>query len=197
MIDGYNAILLIDHIGELLFALVACAFLFFGYKMFNKILQHNKEIATLKAESEKSAMVEFSNNISNGLTKSSNIIASGIIESISGAINTFGKDYIIATKTMNTSLTDHMNALNQLISTEFYNAILLPRAGKKDKPPIDDIKATTDMIAERILSGLQPEFFAIFQVHGISEEFIMSYITRELFAKLIEFTRVNRKKEVI
>lgn len=190
---------MINDFQAMLLTIIGCVllFTFCGYKMFNRILAHNKEIAILKAESEKSAIIEFSNNIFNGLTKSSNIITSGIVESISGAINTFGKDYIIATKTMNTSLTDHMNALNQLISTEFYNAILLPRAGKKDKPPIDDIKATTDMIAERILSGLQPEFFFIFQVHGLSEEFIMSYITRELFAKLIEFTRANRKKETI
>jgi len=173
-------------------------FLVYCFKVvFDKLLIHHKELVLMKAEVEKSAMIEFSNNIADGIIRSSHVITTGLVESVTGTINTFGKDYIIATKTMNTSLSDHMNALNQLISTEFYNAILLPRAGKAEKPPIDDIKATTDMIANRILDGLQPEFFAIFQVHGISEEFIMSYITRELFAKLIEFTRANRKKETI
>ena len=149
------------------------------------LLEHHKEITKIKLDA-----------IRIGVNKSTDIISNSIQSSLSYAINTFGRDYIVATKTMNTSLTDHMNALNQLISTEFYNAILLPRAGQKNKPPIDDIKANTDMICNRIMDGLQPQFFDIFRYHGISEEFIMSYMTREVFAKLIEFTRTNRRKEI-
>ena len=157
-----------------------------GKNIFNRLLEHHKEITEIKSEAMKNALIN-----------SADVISNGILDATSGIINTFGKDYILATKVMNTSLNDHMNALNQLISTEFYNAILLPRAGTVNKPPIEDVKASTDMIANRILSGLEPEFFNIFKAHGISEEFIMSYITRELFAKLIEFTRINRKKETL
>lgn len=177
----------IEHGATLLTVIAIFATIVYcGRKIFERLLEHHREITAIQSEAIRKAAVEAAQAISNG-----------IVESISGTVNTFGKDYILATKTMNTSLSDHMNALNQLLSTEFYNAILLPRAGTKDKPPIDDIKATTDMIANRILSGLEPEFFTIFKIHGMSEEFIMSYITRELFTKLIEFTRNNRKKDTL
>ena len=177
----------IEHGSSLLVVIgIVGVMVYCGRKIFDRILEHHKEITKIKSEAMKTAMIN-----------SADVISSGILDAVSGTVNTFGKDYILATKVMNTSLSDHMNALNQLISTEFYNAILLPRAGTTDKPPIEDVKASTDMIANRILSGLEPEFFTIFKAHGISEEFIMSYITREIFAKLIEFTRTNRKKGTI
>lgn len=125
--------------------------------------------------------------------ESAKLIAEAITESVSGITNTFCKDYVLATKTMNTSLLDHLNTLNTLITIEFYNLIILPRAGRKDKPPIDDVKATTDMLANRIMNALEPRFFEIFKAHGLSEEYIMEYMTREIFAKIIEFTRESRK----
>jgi biopolymer transport protein ExbD len=151
--------------------------------------ENNRALAAEKYELER-MKIETDKFIA---IQSTNTISKSIVDAITGVVNTFGKDYILATKTMNTSIVDHLNLLNTLINIEFYNFIILPRAGKKDKPPIDDVLATTDLIANRIMNALQPRFFDIFEAHGLSEEYIMEYLTREIFAKIIEFTRETRK----
>ena len=139
-----------------------------------------KEIAFIKMESDKTI---------------TNMKSGAMVDIAANIVNTFGKDYILATKVMNTSLTDHLNTLNQLIDAEFRNSIIIPRQGQVIKPMIDDVKAATDEIAGKIFSALQPNFFQIFEAHGISEEFIMVYMTREIFAKIITYSREIRKKE--
>ena len=114
---------------------------------------------------------------------------------ISKLISKFADDFIKVKKLENTSIADHLKTLDQLIEIEFRNYVILPRVGMKDKPLVDDVKETTSAIGERIMKNLQPEFFDIFQTHGLSEEYIMTYITRELFAKIIFFERDARKKD--
>ena len=95
----------------------------------------------------------------------------------------------------NTNLKDYLDTLNLLIETEFRNYIILPRTGMNNKPAIEDIKESTEEIGHKVMTALLPEFFEVFKVHGLSEDYIMGYITRELFAKIIRYSREIRKKE--
>jgi len=96
-------------------------------------------------------------------------------------------------QTMTTA--DILETLDRLMESEFKTHVILPRAGLQAKPAIEDVKATTDTIAHTVVNGLSDEFFEAMNVHGLSKDFIYRYITRELFAKCILFTKENRAKK--
>ena len=88
-----------------------------------------------------------------------------------------------------------LDLLNTLIDTEFKNFIMLPRTGKNLKPRVDDIKASADEICGNVINGLTQDFYENMKSAGLSEEYILTYVTRECFAKIITYTRDIRRKE--
>ena len=126
----------------------------------------------------------------------SNIKVDSYAHLLSIAIDTFGKRYLSIKSASTMPLEDHMNTLDKLIDREVQHHVVLPRVGKENKPPISDFKRTTEMISGKIIEAVTPQFFEIFEIHGLSRTYVMSYITRQLFVKLVMYSEeIRRKKE--
>ena len=57
------------------------------------------------------------------------------------------------------------------------------------KPAIDDVRAVSEHVAKKVFGNLNDRFFEIFRIYGLSEDYIMSYTIRELFSKIILFSK--------
>lgn len=125
----------------------------------------------------------------------SNSKAESYVQLLSIALNEFGDMYLNVRRAATMPLEDHMNTLDKLIDREMQHHIVLPRVGRENKPPITDYKQTTEIVAGKILSATTPEFFEIFEIHGLSRSYVMSYITRQLFVKLVMYSEEIRKKK--
>jgi len=86
-------------------------------------------------------------------------------------------------------LATQLQALNTLIDMEFNLHVVLPRSGMEHKPPIDDVRAVSEHVAKKVFGNLNDRFFEIFRIYGLSEDYIMSYTIRELFSKIILFSK--------
>ena len=106
----------------------------------------------------------------------------------------FGKEYNRIGLIKATPIENQLSTLDSLIEKEFNAHVVIPRIGRELKPPIDDITETTKYISKNIMDGLTPEFFSLFKANGISEEFILRHITRELFVKIIMYINESKKK---
>ena len=110
-------------------------------------------------------------------------------------LDEFALAYISNLNSKAVSPKELLSLLDTLIETEFNNHIIIPRTGNGKVPPVDDVKEETKEIADAIMTGLTPEFFAIFKAAGLSEDYVMRYVTREIFAKIIIFTRNLRSRK--
>ena len=100
---------------------------------------------------------------------------------------------IVKGQTMGT--VEILETVDKLIDSEFRTQVILPRAGLSAKPAIEDVRATTDTISHTIIDSLSEDFFRALETHGFTRDFLYRYITRELFAKCIVFTKENRAKK--
>jgi hypothetical protein len=122
------------------------------------------------------------------------------LDILSGLVNSFGTDLVSAihhNTIMGIDLSDYIRTIDEFIDREFEFYVTLPRAGKENKPPVENVSETTKIIAGKIMEGLSTEFFDMLKQHGISEEYIMSYITRAIFAKIIYYSEEIRKKKEV
>jgi len=114
-------------------------------------------------------------------------------------LETFGKaafqQYTELKSFENTTVYDHLKALDHIIDKEFVNFVVLPRVGVPDKPLITDIEACAKEIGQNVIGGLNERYYHIFEVHGLTEDYIFRYIVRECTAKLIQFNHDARKKD--
>lgn len=128
------------------------------------------------------------------LEKTTKVI-DGIANNITDLMNSFGKDYVEIKKLEHTTVNDHLNALDHIIDKEFINFIVLPRVGMPDKPLIDDIEACAREIGDNVITGLTAKYYEIFEIHGLSEDYIFKYIIRECTAKMIKYNRDIRRRD--
>ena len=169
---------MIDHsTAELLFVLICIGIVFIVRVDLHRMDQNRLLEQKLKMEREQ---FEY--------TKS-------LHSEILNAIKTIGFDYITFRRSTVYNPSSLLELLNTLIDTEFKNFIMIPRSGKNLKPRIDDIKASADEICVNVINGLTQDFYENMRSAGLSEDYILTYVTRECFAKIIAYTRDIRRKE--
>jgi hypothetical protein len=61
------------------------------------------------------------------------------------------------------------------------------------KPPITDAMATSSNVCHNIIAMLDPSYYDIFVKHGLSREFVQTYISREVFTKIVMYIQENNE----
>lgn len=196
---------------ELLSTIFICATLFTGGVLLTKFIEkqigvYNDKLDSRQKEDNRIKLQILHESLSYKKFQDSSLIRhkeylnentlDAIAGVVSGLAGTFGKDYLKLALMGTVELPAHIEALNKIIEIEFNNYVILPRVGKEAKPRISNMQETTKQVADIIVSGLEPCFFEIFEAHGLSRSYVLSYIARQITEKVILYSQeISRKEE--
>lgn len=116
-----------------------------------------------------------------------------LLDNIFSIIAPIAKKIIVNGETKARPLSELLKSLDEIIDKEFIHYVVLPRAGKDMKPPITDAMATSSNVCHNIIAMLDPSYYDIFVKHGLSREFVQTYISREVFTKIVMYIQENNE----
>lgn len=193
---------------DLLSMIIACTTLFTGGVLLTKFIKkeidvYNDRLKDRRKEDNRIKLQILHESLSyKKFQDTSNIrhrefITESVTDSIgaivSGLAGTFGKEYLELALMGTVELPSHLDALNKIIDMEFDNYVVLPRIGREAKPRITNMQDTTKAVSDKIVSSLEPRFFDVFEAHGLSKGYVLSYIARQITQKVIIYSRDLQK----
>lgn len=87
-------------------------------------------------------------------------------------------------------LTSVINMLDAIIETEFNFKLVLPFMGK-DIARITNYEDMVKEISVSCMNKIDPDVFITLRVNGVSSEFVASYISRTVMARIIAYMKDN------